>query len=83
MAMMMMMMEMIDGGSVIGAAPPVYVQPMSIQFTEAALEGNNVAGVKLLLFNKTAPTFCHHIALAAIPVRVPEPPQLAVPVLKI
>ena len=74
---MMMMMIMIR------SSPPIYVQPMPIQFPNTTLEGHNVTSIKLLLLHKTAPTFCHHIALAAVPVGVPEPPQFPIPVLKI
>ena len=74
---MMVMMMMIT------PSLPIYVQPMPIRFSNTTLEGNNVTRIKLLLFDKTAPTFGHHIALAAVPIGVPEPPQLTIPVLKI
>lgn len=67
----------------VGPAPPVNVQPVSIEFPEATVEGDNVAGVELLLLNEAAPAFGHNIALAAVPVGVSEAPQLAVPVLEV
>ena len=75
-AMMVMVM-------MIRPSPPIYVQPMPIQLPNTTLEGHHVTSIKLLLLNKTAPTFGHHIALAAVPIGVPEPPQLSIPVLKI
>ena len=63
--------------------PPIYVQSMSIQIPKATLEGDNVTGIQLLLLHETAPPLSHHIALAAVPVGIPEPPHLPIPVLEI
>lgn len=56
---------------------------MPIQIPYTTLEGHNVTGIKLLLLHKTAPPFGHHIALAAVPIRISEPPHLPIPVLEI
>ena len=69
--------------SMIGPSLPIYIQPMSIQIPKATLEGDNVTGIQLLLLNKAAPPFCHHIALAAVPIGIPESPHLPIPVLEI
>lgn len=67
----------------VRASPPVYVQVALTGLSNAALERDNVAGIELLLLNETAPPLGHHVALAAVPVGVPEPPRLAVPVLEV
>jgi hypothetical protein len=41
------------------------------------LEAHDVTGIEALLFHVPAPALCEHVALAAGPVRVPEPPRLA------
>ena len=41
------------------------------------LEAHDVTGVEALLLHVPAPALCEHVALAAGPVRVPEPPRLA------
>ena len=45
--------------------------------TAHALEAHDVAGVEALLLDVAAPPLGEHVALAAGPVRVPEPPRLA------
>jgi len=71
------------GMGMIGSSPPIYVQSMSIHIAKATLERDNVTCIQLLLLHKTAPPFCHHIALAAVPIRISEPPHLPIPVLEI
>ena len=46
-------------------------------------EDDGVAGSEALLPDEAAPALGEHVALAAVPVRVPEPPHLALAVLKI
>jgi len=67
----------------ISPSPPIYVQPMSIHIAKPTLEGDGVTCIQLLLLHETAPPLCHHIALAAVPIRISEPPHLPIPVLEI
>ncbi|WZZ56139.1 hypothetical protein YC2023_056246 [Brassica napus] len=53
------------------SSPPIDKQAA---VSDTSLERDNISGVKLLVFNETAPTFSHDIALATVPVRVTEPP---------
>ena len=47
------------------------------------LEQNDVASIKLVLLDITAPPFCQHIALAAVPIGVTEPPAFSGLVLEV
>lgn len=49
----------------------------------ATVERDGVSVVEFLLFDETAPSFGHHVALATVPIRVTKPPHLAVFVLEI
>jgi hypothetical protein len=61
------------------AASPVADQEAVCDAEAAAnpLEAHDVAGVEALLLDVPAPALGEHVALAAGPVRVPEPPRLA------
>jgi len=48
----------------------------------APLEGNDVAGLEAFFFDETAPALGEHVALAAVPVRIAEPPCFVVAVLE-
>ncbi|PON49448.1 hypothetical protein PanWU01x14_230320 [Parasponia andersonii] len=68
---------------IMRSSPPINEQTALTGLTNTALERHNVTGIKLLLLDETAPSFSHHIALAAVPVGVPKPPRLAVSVLEV
>lgn len=55
-------------------APPANVEPLAIR--AEPLEGDDVSGVEPLLLDEAAPPFGEDVALAAVPVWVPEPPHL-------
>nr|GLL43453.1 ap2 erf and b3 domain-containing transcription factor rav1-like protein [Ipomoea trifida] len=48
-----------------------------------SVETHNVSGFQALLLHEPAPPLGQHVALAAIPVRVPEPPYFPVGVLEV
>lgn len=54
---------------------PPNEQPIPI--AAVAFKNDDVAGVKALLFDEAAPALSEHVALATIPVRVTEAPELA------
>lgn len=62
------------GTTTLPAPPPPNEEPLRI--ITVALEQNDVAGVKTLVLHVTAPPLGENIALAAVPVRVTEPPAL-------
>lgn len=55
--------------------PPPYEQALIV--VPVTLEHNDITGVEALLLHVAAPPFGQHVALAAVPIRVPEAPALA------
>ena len=54
------------------SSPPINEKLVFI--TRISLKRNDVASIKLLVFDEAALTFCHDITLATVPVRVTESP---------
>lgn len=67
----------------IRSPPPIDKKTVFLQLADPSLERNYIARIKFLILDETAPSFGHNIALAAVPIRVPEPPWLPIPVLEI
>ena len=67
----------------VGTVAPVNEKAVLGEIANSTLEGNHVACIQFLVFDKTAPAFCHHVALAAVPVGVTEAPGFAVTVLEV
>ena len=67
----------------VRTAAPVDEKAIPSGIANATVKGNDVACIELFVLNKTAPTFSHHVALAAIPVRVTKAPGLSIRVLKV
>lgn len=58
------------------AAPPPPPNEEAADLLGVAREEDNIAGVEPLLLHETAPPFGQDVALAAVPIRVTEPPRL-------
>ncbi|CAN6352936.1 unnamed protein product, partial [Urochloa humidicola] len=62
----------------LAAAPAADEEAVAgTQASAHPLEAHDVAGVEALLLHVPAPALGEHVALAAGPVRIPEPPRLA------
>ena len=70
----------VGGGGRVAASSPANEEPSTVN--TVAMKENNVAGVKLLLFNISAPSFGQDVTLATIPIRVSESPWLTFLVLE-
>lgn len=75
--------EVVERARGVGAAAPVDEEAVLGGIADATLEGDDVAGVELLVLDETAPAFGHDVALAAVPVGVTEAPGFSVTVLEV
>lgn len=62
------------GGGALTASAPANEESPGIR--TLSLKENDIAWVEMFVFDESAPSFSQHVALAAVPVRVSEPPAL-------
>jgi hypothetical protein len=62
---------------------PVPDEQLLLRPIRRPVEGHSVTGSDALLPDEASPTLGEHVALAAVPVRVPEPPHLPLAILEV